>query len=397
MKSIYVLLFILLILSVAYLGYDKYNTGIKLKKSIQKNEDDFKDLNDIFLGLADLSLHIPYNTVADDEITIPPLGAKFLPFGCRIPSYKKYSINFEVTQIDSLLFLDTNKQNIHLRLNNVENAIYAVFYNESQNKFSVPEFDYDSYYIRENINKFKPNQIFSDKKNNKWTFISYRELNLDKKALFETARKYNTGMNTIPYYPTQLQCSLGPDIDLKPLYASETITNFDSILYYDHAKTIKFNKTRIDKRIFNIIFQAPYKVGWFKLRIYSRSNRILSISNEWKDPPRFELNSFFLNENLLNWYIDSLYSKIKKYNVPDYKKVAVTPHDNSYLDSFYVKLKYAMLKANLSDNSREFKYLKSYKELVRYVLPNMNKFVDSRGFIDYNIFVKFPENWKSVE
>ena len=391
------IVFILLILSIAYLGYDKYNTGIKLKKSIQKSEDEFNDLNDIFLGLADLSSNFEINSVADDEISLPPEGYVSVGFGMQIRSFRNYSVAYGVTQIDSIMYSDTNKINIHLELNNVLRASYSVFYNESKDVFKLPEFNFNSRYINENIHKFKPNQILSDKQNNQWTFVSYKELNLDKNALFESARKNNTGMKTKPSYPSQLQYSIVPDLDLKPFYCCEYLKNFDSIFYYDHAKTIKYCGNNLGLRIFNIVFQPLYKTGWYKIRVQSNSNRILSFSNEYQRYPMFEAGLSESNSNLLERYMDSLYKKIEKYNIPDYKKVAVYPHDNSSLDSFYKKLNSAITNVKLSEYSRDYKYLKSYKEMVMYVLPKMNKLSDCNGYIDYNIFVWIPQMAKPNE
>jgi hypothetical protein len=392
---------ILLILSVAYLSYDKYNTGIKLKKSIQKNESDFEDLNDIFLGLADLSSKFAINSVADDEISLPPEGYKRIGLEIIIKTYRNYSIAFGVWQIDSLYNnyknKDSNKINLLLELNNVQNASYSVFYNDSKDIFTLPEFDFDQKYLKDNIYKFKPNQILFDKQNNKWIFISNRELNLDKNALLESERFKKTGIKTIPHYPKHLQYSIGPNIDLKPFNSYEYLKNFDSIFYYDHNKTIKLNEKIIGKRIFNIVFQPPHKRGWYKIRVYSRTNRILSFSNEYQRYPNFEAGLSNSNSNLLESYMDSLYKKIVKYNVPDYKKVVVTPHDNSSLDSFNRKLDSTMNKSKLSQYSREYKYLKSYNELVKYVLHKMNKFIDCRGYLDYNIFVLTPQMAKSEE
>ena len=43
----------------------------------------------------------------------------------------------------------------------------------------------------------------------------------------------------------------------------------------------------------------------------------------------------------------------------------------------------------LTQDSNDYKYLKSYNELVKYALPKMNKKSNylSRGYIEYDIYV----------
>lgn len=375
--------FSLLISAVTFLIYDR----IILKNHISHIEHEDKTDFLSYSKLIQSYFENIYQSNYDDIITIPPEELNGLQ--CNIKTFREYTVAFNITQIDSSFPFDNNKLKKLLALNNVNDASYCLFYNESQNERLLPNFNFDPFENTEKFLKFKPNQELKDDKNNKWQFLLYRKLSLDIDKTYESAISNSTGMNTVPVYPNQKIVKIGEKFDLKPLIGNQTYKNFDSLFFYDPILTKEYNPNILTKRIFHLTFQPPYKSGWYKLRIFSNSSHVLSIAKH--DKLDFGSNTGVYVNSYEKWCISKIFGKLNKYGVPDYQKLVMYAHEDTNLRKFNNDLSFIKHKINTSGNNKDDYLFEMYKNIINYFAKRINKFSGSNAYIDYNIFVMIPK------
>ncbi|MEN3026079.1 MAG: hypothetical protein ABDH31_00010 [Chlorobiota bacterium] len=157
-----------------------------------------------------------------------------------------------------------------MRLANVQELDYQIFYHPSPNPQQPPSFPPDDTLRRLRWETFTEGQpIGPEVEGSPWRLLVMRRLELDLSAM----RDYQT-----PTYKAYT-IAIG---DIRRFAPPDAVAK-DSIYWYDHKRTLERaqqNGGRIKKRVFAVRFQPPAQPGWYKLRFASRTNRILGIQAE---------------------------------------------------------------------------------------------------------------------
>ncbi|GBD06993.1 hypothetical protein HRbin21_00803 [bacterium HR21] len=216
------------------------------------------------------------STRPKDEITIAE-GYLQTGTGTQIRQDRYYEVEVGVTDVTGMtppgeLEPEEAAQQLQtlIRLANVQELDYQIFYHPSPNPDQAPPFPSDDTLRRLPWDRFMEGQpIGPEVDGAPWRLLVMRRLELDQ----EKTRDYQTPV----YKPFTI--AIG---DLKR-YAPPDAVARDSIFWYDHKRTLdraQQNGGRIKKRIFAVRFQPPPQPGWYKLRFASRTNRILGIQGD---------------------------------------------------------------------------------------------------------------------
>ncbi len=229
------------------------------------------------------------NTRPQDEITIPPAGVNLKEvIGADVKSNRRYIIEVGVTDVAVSAKQKENEENKEylqrlnklVKLANVEEIEYQIFFSDNQDPDTSPEFPNDKYIKGQgwDFSEMKAGEKIFTEGGEKWEFVGLRKLKMDSDKSFENVSKENADHD--PMHPTYN----------KPLviggnYAPREIDE-DSIFVYSVEETMKAragttgDEESLLKRAFVLEFEPPAKSGWYKLRIYSRTNRILGLRAE---------------------------------------------------------------------------------------------------------------------
>ncbi len=233
------------------------------------------------------------NTRPQDEITIPPQGINFKEvMGTDIKTSRKYVIEVGVTDVTNDLkrkegetpaeFEERVKKLI--RLANVQELEYQIFFNLNDDPLNPPSFPSESYFVDNKIDvmKLEPGAKIETPDGETWIFKGAKKLIMDNEQTF---KKVN--IEKIKYDP------------LDPFYKEPIIVG-DEFVPGDIPKDSSFfyssNRVNKDgaaiasggdpgsklKRPFVVYFEPPAEQGWYKLRFYSQTNRILGIAADTK-------------------------------------------------------------------------------------------------------------------
>jgi hypothetical protein len=216
------------------------------------------------------------STRPKDEITIAE-GYLQTGTGSQIRQDRYYEVEVGVTDVSTLEIpegLDPEEVRKRLqtmiRLANVQELDYQIFYHPSSNPEQPPAFPSDDTLRRLRWDNFVEGQpIGPEVEGAPWRLLAMRRLELD---LSRTTDYRNPVYKSYTISIGDLRRFAPPDAAAK-----------DSIYWYDQKRTLERaaqNGGRIKKRIFAARFQPPPQPGWYKLRFASRTNRILGIQGE---------------------------------------------------------------------------------------------------------------------
>jgi len=229
------------------------------------------------------------NTRPQDEITIPPAGVNLKEvIGADVKSNRRYIVEVGVTDVAVGAAKKENEEEKEylerleklVKLANVEEIEYQIFFSDNQDPDNPPPFPNDKYIRSQGWNFSSMNQgekIFSEE-GEKWEFVGLRKLAMDLEHSFEKVNKKDVDHD--PMHPTY-----GEPLVIGGNYAPKGISE-DSIFVYSIEETMKArigtsgSDDGLLKRAFVLEFEPPGKSGWYKLRIYSRTNRILGLRAE---------------------------------------------------------------------------------------------------------------------
>ncbi len=205
------------------------------------------------------------NTRPQDQITIPPPGVNVKEaIGADIKPERKYLVEVGITDVVSSLKMQESEEpedyeermRRFLKLSNVSDLRYDVFYSNDQSSESVPQ-DSTAWQLKATATlDLKINEM---EKKLKEAFSQFRS---------EPA-KFNARMQELL---KQAEYTVPQSTPFKPGRSTEPE------LYYSLDETNKLG-TEISrkKRCFVVNFE-PREAGWYKLRFSSRTNQILGVS-----------------------------------------------------------------------------------------------------------------------
>lgn len=327
--KVYFVLYLAVVLELLIIIVDRDEAEEAL---LRKQRETMKIVESILSQLQSGSGTEGINTRPQDEITIPPPGINMREImGADIKSSRKYIVEVGVTDVSAELkrkegesekeYLERMK--IAAKLANVQEIEYQIFYNPSQDPNIAPPFPNEEE-IRKNgldFSKFIPGQTVTSEDGSTWEFLSLRKLVLDVKQVEAniTDKLAAVTLETLePVYPSNMRFSIGP--------AYSPGDKEDSVFYYSREESALRNPnsprpTDLRKRVFIVNFQPPSRPGWYKLRIYSRTNRILGIvkehpAGEIPEDTRINIGTVTLTVKDLLRVKKELESRLIKFNLP---------------------------------------------------------------------------------
>ncbi len=348
------------------------------------------------------------NTRPQDEITIPPPGIDMRQvMGAEIKSSRKYIVEVGVTDVSAELkrregetekdFLE--RMRIAAKLANVQEIEYQIFYSPSQDPNIAPSFPTDDELRKMNIDftKFSPGQTITAPDGSTWEFLSLRKLALDLNQVYEVI---SSNLNNLkvehlePHYPKSKVLSIGP------AYAPNN--NEDSIFYYTSSFPLReagLALGNLQKRQFVINFQPPSRAGWYKLRVFSRTNRILGVLKEEgrtveeiPEDTRINIGTVTLTVKALNKVKKELENRLIKYNLPspDILKFAKSYED---VQKFDEELGKSIKLASTEDNAAEIiSKIKLYGYIIKLLTPGQSMmFPQNANSMSFDVRVITPK------
>ncbi len=340
------------------------------------------------------------NTRPQDEITIPPPNINMREImGADIKSSRKYIVEVGVTDVSAELkrkegesekeYLERMK--VASKLANVQEIEYQIFYNSSQDPLNPPPFLTEDDIRKKGIDfsKMQPGNTVTvntpEGATVTWQFLSLRKLVLDYSQIEKVITdnlQHLTLQHLEPSYPKELRFAIGPP------YAPNN--NEDSVFFYSSDVTRQTGMnifTDLKKRIFLVNFQPPSNAGWYKLRIYSRTNRILGVVKETVGPEipedtRINIGTVTLTVKDLNKVKKELETRLIKYNLPPSELLSQAQSVED-IEKFDQMLESSVQMASGEENAVEtISKIKLYGYIAKLLTPGLS--------------VMFPQNSNSI-
>jgi len=342
------------------------------------------------------------NTRPQDEITIPPPGVDIKEiFNNELKSYRQYMIEVGVTDIPRSSLdkkeSETEKEYVQrlknlVKLANVEQLQYQIFYNPSTDPNAAPAFPTDDYFRKNNIDplKMQPGEILkTDDPTSQWKFLSVKEINLDEEATYNKIDFSKIDIKQLsPVYPNSKKLSVGDK------YAPPN-TPEDSIFYYSDVESLKLKaNTGMAKRSFVVFFQPPNQAGWYKLRFASRTNRILGVKggqavDDVRDDATVNIGTVQLTVADLRKVMKELERRLEGFNLPTVDQLAASGD----ILGFEQKLNEAKEKASSDEKADDIRgNINLYGYIVKLLAPGQSvNFDQNQGSIEFNVRVLTPQ------
>lgn len=336
------------------------------------------------------------NTRPQDEITIPPPGINMREImGADIKSSRKYIVEVGVTDVSAELKRKEGesekeyfeRMKVAAKLANVQEIEYQIFFNPSQDPLNAPSFLTEDEIRKKGIDftKLQPGQTITATDGTTWEFLSLRKLVLDypqiEKNLTDNLNNLNL-QHLEPYYPKNLHVAIGSP------YSPNN--NEDSVFFYSPEISAQRGTNilaDLKKRVFIVNFQPPNRAGWYKLRIYSRTNRILGVvkdtpGREIPEETRINIGTVTLTVKDLNKVKKELETRLIKYNLPP-SDMLMNAQSTDDIEKFDQMLENSIKMASGEENAVEtISKIKLYGYITKLLTPGLS--------------VMFPQNANSI-
>lgn len=345
------------------------------------------------------------NTRPQDEITIPPPGVNIKEvLGIDIKSERRYIVEVGVTDVSansSRMEGEAQKEYMErleklVRLANVEDLEYQVFYNSSLETGAVPAFPSNDYFRANAVDFTKYDlgkAVIDSETNTAWEFVGIQKLKMDAEATFKNLDLSKIDKDLMhPVYDKANKLVRGPTFG--PNGFPE-----DSIFYYSIAETklasgISGDRGTLSKRAFVVNFQPPGKAGWYKLRFVSKTNRILGVRSDQKveeldKEATVNIGTVQLKVTDLMKVEKELRTKLEKYEVPS---ADVLTSDGGFraFDDAIDKAK--SIASKEEDAGDLIGNIRLYGYIVKLLTPGQSQnFEQNKGDIEFNIRVMTPK------
>ncbi|MFA7326909.1 MAG: hypothetical protein WC121_09610 [Candidatus Kapaibacterium sp.] len=371
----------------------------------QKQKEAMKIVQSILSQLQSGSGTEGINTRPQDEITIPPPGVNIKEvLGIDIKSERRYIVEVGVTDVSansSRMEGEAQKEYMErleklVRLANVEDLEYQVFYNSSLETGAVPSFPSNDYFRANAVDFTKYDlgkAVIEPETNTAWEFVGIQKLNMDAEATFKSLDLANINNDLMhPVYDKANKLVRGPTFGPN---------NFpeDSIFHYSIPETklasgISGDRGTLSKRAFVVNFQPPGKAGWYKLRFVSKTNRILGVRSDQKveeldKEATVNIGTVQLKVTDLMKVEKELERKLEKYEVP---RADVLTSDGGFraFDDAIDKAK--TIASKEEDAGDLIGNIRLYGYIVKLLTPGQSQnFEQNKGDIEFNIRVMTPK------
>jgi len=282
--KVYFVLYLAVILELLIIIVERDEAEEGLHK---KTKESMKIVQNILSQLQSGSGNFNMNVAPNDLIIIQDKATvESLPKDQRIKRQKTYSVKVGVTDISEAKNAEGAaepaeglKDYTFTKLANVQELTYQLFFTETpkgETQENAPRLP-DSVYNSKRLREFKTGDVatYIDQqvgRNFNWTLIDNRQLKLDVPATYEYNKSeggwrkplYNLAVNSAPVERAgQMK---------------------DTVFFYDSLKSEKdlVNNGKIIARTFTVNFDPgdERKDGWYKLRFFSSTNKILGVDFE---------------------------------------------------------------------------------------------------------------------
>lgn len=372
---------------------------------IQKQKEAMKIVQSILSQLQSGSGTEGINTRPQDEITIPPAGVNIKEvLGTDIKPYRRYIVEVGVTDVSatsSRMEGEPQKEYMErlsklVRLANVEDLEYQVFYNSSTDPGIVPPFPMEDYFKEHQIDFTKygiGKQVIDPESQVAWEFLGMQKIQMDDEATFKSLDLQNISSEFMhPIYDKSKRVIIGPT------FAPNNVSS-DSVFYYSETETklasgIHGNRGTLDKRAFVVNFQPPNKAGWYKLRFVSRTNRILGVRADQKvenldEEATVNIGTVQLKVSDLLKVKKELERKLGEFDIPK-ADVLTSAGGFRKFDEQIEKAK--KLAAKEEDAGDLIGNIRLYGYIIKLLTPGQSQnFDQNRGSIEFNIRVMTPK------
>ncbi len=341
------------------------------------------------------------NTRPQDEITIPPDGLNMKEvLGTDIKSWRKYIVEVGVTDVSASVKRkegESEKEYFQrvktlVKLSNVEELEYQVFYNTDNTPGITPNFPTDKELLAQGItgfDEFAEGQKVSAADGTQWEFLALRKLELDNEATFNQLDMSNINNDDFrPVYPVEDEIQIGSTFKPKDIQD-------DSVFYYNHEYSLNSGRgVEKNKRAFVVHFQPPGNEGWYKLRFASKTNKILGVRGEYQgkeldDDASVNIGTVQLSVKELKKVHKSLKSELEKYELPAIEVLT----KEADLEKFDAGLRAAADKAATEAKANDIQSkIKLYGYIAKLIAPGMSVHFDqNKGYIEFDIRVIKPK------
>ncbi len=216
--------------------------------------------------------------------------------------------------------------------------------------------------------------------------LFFHNLSLDRESTYWNFINSPGHRNYLPVYPVSNLVHVGPDY---PFPNPDSIISYSrrdlNFLYNDHNRLM----------IFRFALTLPFKDGWYRIILDSRTNKVVSIlprNPAYTDDVDFKYYS--INRSLVYWYLDRLYEELKPYGVTYYKINLVPDNYFPEVERFNIKNNNAQKYAHsiITDKIQLYdlqKKLNTYSYLSNLSFPRSMKEVGGgcEGHLEYTIRV----------
>ncbi len=243
---------------------------------IQKQKESMKIVESILSQLQSGSGSEGINTRPQDEITLQDPVAVKDAGATKIKQDRFYQVMVGVTDVSDADKMDglepaerEEKLRNLIRLANVQDLEYQVFYHSAANTDQSPMFPTDDSLrkARVDFTAFSAGQeIGGPVDNGRWQLMALRKVELQ----VQKTERY-----THPEY--SFIKDVGDVSTFAPPNARDSAFKYDQAL--SDAEAVNAGN-KYKKRVFIVRFQPPNKAGWYKLRFASKTNRILGVKSE---------------------------------------------------------------------------------------------------------------------
>lgn len=372
----------------------------------QKTKESMRVVQNILSQLQSGSGNFNMNVAPNDLIIVQDRATvESLPPDQRIKRQKTYSVKVGVTDIseakpgaEAAEAGEGHKDYTFTKLANVQDLTYQLFYTETakgETQETAPRLP-DSTYNGKPLRESKSGEVvtYLDQQVGRsfnWTLLDIRQLKLDVPATHEY-NKADGGWRK-PLY----------SLSVNSLPVDKTTQSRDTVFFYDSTKSdkdISNNRGKVIARTFTVNFDPgeERKDGWYKLRFFSSTNKILGIdfdggAKEIHDEDQINVGVVKLKVKALRSVLTELQKELDgKMELRDKWFDGEGDFNARFkaVEEFNAAIKLG--RENNKDNEEMLNKITLYDYIVKLLTPGFSSFLDQNsGTMDIDVQVRKPE------
>lgn len=399
--KVYFVLYLAVILELLIIIVERDEAEEGLHK---KTKESMKIVQNILSQLQSGSGNFNMNVAPNDLIIIQDKATvESLPKDQRIKRQKTYSVKVGVTDISEAKSggegeaAEGVKDYTFTKLANVQELTYQLFFTETakgETQENAPRLP-DSVYNSKRLREFKTGDVatYIDQqagRNFNWTLLDNRQLKLDVPATY-AYNKPDGGWRK-PLY----------NLSINAATVDRGTQAKDTIFFYDSTKSEKdiVNMGKVIARTFTVNFDPgdERKDGWYKLRFFSSTNKILGVDfegglKEISDEDQVNVGVVKLKVKALRSVMQGLQKELDgKVELRDKWFDGEGDFNVRYkaVQEFNQAIKLG--RENNKDNEDILNKITLYDYIVKLMTPGFSSFLDQNsGTMDIDVQVRKPE------